>query len=68
MKRILNYPGSKWKLADLIVSNMPNHKSYLEPFAGSCAVFMNKQKVILETINDLDGRLVNLFKIMRNQP
>ncbi|EIO4308063.1 DNA adenine methylase, partial [Listeria monocytogenes] len=32
MKRILNYPGSKWGLADLIIENMPEHKSYLEPF------------------------------------
>ncbi|WP_140915395.1 DNA adenine methylase, partial [Listeria monocytogenes] len=55
MKRILNYPGSKWSLADLIIDNMPKHKSYLEPFCGSCAVFMNKQKATLETINDLDG-------------
>lgn len=37
MKRILNYPGSKWGLADLIIKNMPMHKSYLEPFCGSCA-------------------------------
>lgn len=68
MKRILNYPGSKWGLADLIIENMPEHKSYLEPFCGSCAVFMNKQKATLETINDLDGRLVNLFKAMRDNP
>ncbi|HDU3202565.1 TPA: DNA adenine methylase, partial [Listeria monocytogenes] len=68
MKRILNYPGSKWSLADLIIDNMPKHKSYLEPFCGSCAVFMNKQKATLETINDLDGRLVNLFKAMRDNP
>lgn len=68
MKRLLNYPGSKWKLADIIVDNMPFHKSYLEPFCGSCAVFLSKPKATLETINDLDGRLVNLFKVMREKP
>lgn len=68
MKRILNYPGSKWNMADLIIENMPAHKAYLEPFCGSCAVFMSKPKSVLETINDLDGRLVNLFKVMRDQP
>ena len=68
MKRILNYPGSKWRMADLIISNMPSHKSYLEPFCGSCAVFMTKPKDILETINDKDGRLINLFKVMRDDP
>lgn len=68
MKRILNYPGSKWSMSDLIISQMPKHKSYLEPFMGSLAVFLNKPKDVLETINDIDGRLVNLFKVMRNEP
>ncbi|EAC5079602.1 DNA adenine methylase [Listeria monocytogenes] len=68
MKRILNYPGSKWNIANLIIDNMPTHKSYLEPFCGSCAVFMNKPKTVLETINDMDGRLVNLFTVMRDEP
>lgn len=68
MRRILNYPGSKWSIADLIIENMPPHKSYLEPFCGSCAVFMSKPKTVLETINDMDGRLVNLFKVMWDEP
>lgn len=68
IKRILNYPGSKWSAADKIIDLFPPHKSYLEPFAGSLAVFFNKDKDVLETINDLDGRLVNLFKEMRDNP
>lgn len=68
MKRILNYPGSKWRMADLIIQNMPEHKSYLEPFFGSGAVFFTKQKDVLETINDFDGRLVNFFRVTRDQP
>ncbi|OQO68413.1 DNA methyltransferase [Enterococcus villorum] len=68
MKRILNYPGSKWRMADLIINNMPEHKSYLEPFLGSGAVFFSKPKKVLETINDIDGRLVNFFKVTRDQP
>lgn len=68
MKRILNYPGSKWRMADLIIDNMPPHKSYLEPFFGSGAVFFTKERDIVETINDIDGRLVNLFRVMRDEP
>lgn len=68
MKRILNYPGSKWRIAKWIVDNMPSHQSYLEPYFGSGAVFFNKQKSLVETINDLDGRIVNLFRIMRERP
>lgn len=68
MKRILNYPGSKWRMSDLIISQMPKHKAYLEPFMGSLAVFLNKPKATLETLNDIDGRLVNLFRVMRDDP
>ena len=42
MRPVLKYPGSKWKMADWIVSLMPPHKSYLEPFFGSGAVFFRK--------------------------
>lgn len=68
MKRILNYPGSKWGSAEFIIDLMPTHKSYLELFAGSLAVFFNKPKDVLETVNDIDGRLVNLWKVMRDRP
>lgn len=68
MRRILNYPGSKWSMADLIVNQMPKHKAYLDPFMGSLAVFFSKEKAVLETLNDVDGRLVNLFKVMRDDP
>lgn len=54
MKPVLKYPGSKWRLAEWIVSLMPPHKSYLEPFFGSGAVFFKKPPSRIETINDLD--------------
>lgn len=68
VKRILNYPGSKWSLSERIIDLMPEHKSYLEPYAGSLAVFLNKPKDILETINDIDGRLVNMWRVLRDRP
>lgn len=66
--RILHYPGSKWSLADWIISHMPPHQTYLEPFFGSGAVFFSKEPAPLETINDLDGDVVNLFKVIRDRP
>lgn len=47
---------------------MPPHKSYLEPFFGSGAVFFNKRPSRIETINDLDGEIVNLFRCVREWP
>lgn len=65
--RILHYPGSKWSMASWIISHMPEHSTYLEPFFGSGAVFFNKPRSSLETINDLDGNVVNLFKTIRDR-
>ena len=41
---------------------------YLEPFAGSGAVFFNKKPGAVETINDLDSNIVNLFRVLRDDP
>ena len=64
---VLKYPGSKWRIAEWIVSMMPEHKSYLEPFFGSGAVFFTKKPSRIETINDLDGEIVNLFRVIRER-
>jgi len=66
--RILHYPGSKWSLAEWIIEHMPPHQTYLEPFFGSGAVFFNEESSPLETINDLNGDVVNLFKVIRDHP
>lgn len=68
MKAILKYPGGKWRIAQWIISHFPEHKVYVEPFFGSGAVFFNKSPAYIETINDLNGDIVNLFRVCREQP
>lgn len=68
MKAVLKYPGSKWRIAQNIISMIPNHHSYLEPYFGSGAVFFTKDPSAIETINDLDNDIPNLFKCIRNDP
>lgn len=68
MNAILNYPGAKWGMAKEIISLMPPHRSYLEPFFGSGAVLFNKPPSAIETINDIDGDIVNFFKVLRECP
>lgn len=68
MKRILNYVGSKWNMAKWIISQMPEHNVYLEPFFGSGAILFNKPAARIETVNDIDSNIVNLFKVIREKP
>lgn len=68
MKAIMKYPGSKWTLAEWIISFFPEHHSYLEPFFGSGAVLFNKPRSNIETVNDLDGNVVNLFEWIKKDP
>lgn len=68
MRPILKYPGSKWNLSSWIISHMPEHESYLEPYFGSGAVFFGKKPSKIETINDVDGEIVNFFRVCRENP
>ena len=68
MKAIMKYPGSKWGTAAWIIGHFPDHHSYLEPFFGSGAVFFNKPRSDIETINDINGDVVNLFKWIKDDP
>jgi DNA adenine methylase len=68
VKPVLHYPGAKWNLAKWIIDHLPPHESYLEPFFGSGAIFFNKQPSHVETINDLNSRVVNFFSVLRDNP
>lgn len=68
MKAILKYPGGKWRISNWIIEHFPEHKVYLEPFFGSGGVFFNKLPAYIETINYIDGDIVNLFEVCREFP
>jgi DNA adenine methylase len=62
------YYGGKTTLAPKIAELLPKHDHYVEPFAGSLAVLLAKDPTGWETVNDLDGDLVNFWKVLRDQP
>lgn len=71
MRAIFRYPGSKWRLAEWIIEHFPpdyEKMIYLEPFVGFGAVFFNKRPSGVETINDLESEIVNVFAVLRDQP
>lgn len=68
MKSLLKYPGGKWRISDWILHHFPEHKVYVEPYFGSGAVYFKKEPSYIETINDIDGNIVNLFRVCRERP
>lgn len=61
------YYGGKQTLAERIVANFPPHLHYVEPFAGSLAVLLAKPQSKMETVNDLDGELINFWRVLRDR-
>lgn len=65
---VIKYPGAKWGVAPWVISHFPEHRSYLEPFFGSGAALFTKSRSAIETVNDIDGDVVNLFDWIRKDP
>ena len=68
MKSVLKYAGAKWSIAHWIIGHFPPHHSYLEPFFGSGGVFFRKPRSNIETVNDIDDEVINLFECIRDDP
>jgi len=66
MRPPLTYYGGKQTLAPLIVSLIPEHILYGEPFTGGGAVFFHKSPSKSEVLNDTNGELMNFYKIVQN--
>lgn len=67
IKPILKYPGAKWSTAEWVASHFPKHAHYAEPYFGSGGVFFNKRPARHEVINDLDGRVMQLCRVVRTR-
>lgn len=64
---VVRYHGGKWKLAPWIIQHFPEHRVYVEAFAGGGSVLMRKTRSYGEIYNDLDGEIVNVFRMLRDR-
>ncbi len=64
---LFGWYGGKFSHLDWLLPLLPQCHHYCEPFAGSAAILLNRAPSPVETYNDLDGEVVNFFRICRDQ-
>jgi DNA adenine methylase len=68
MEAPFGWPGGKRNLKKILLELMPQHKAYVEVFAGSAKLLFAKQPSPWEIINDINDDLVNFFRVAKHRP
>lgn len=66
-KTPITYYGGKQKLLSTILTKIPTHKLYCEPFVGGAAVFFGKPISDVEVINDTNKELINFYRVCKEK-
>ena len=64
---VLRYHGGKFRLAPNLIQLFPEHRVYTEVFGGGGSVLMLKPRCYSEIYNDLDGEVVNVFRVLQDK-
>jgi len=64
----IKWVGGKSKLRKIILPMIPEHECYVEVFGGAGWVLFAKEPSQVEALNDLDGELMNFFRVVKNAP
>jgi DNA adenine methylase len=59
--------GGKFNHLEWLLPRLPEAHHYCEPFAGSATVLLNREPSPVETYNDIDGDVVNFFRVLRER-
>ncbi len=65
VKALLPWMGGKRRLAKYILPKIENHRTYVEPFCGAASMFFMKSESRIEVINDINGELINLYRVVK---
>ena len=66
-KTPISYYGGKQRLLSIIVSKIPKHILYCEPFLGGAAIFFGKEPSEVEVINDTNKELINFYRVCKEK-
>lgn len=67
IKTPISYYGGKQKLLSTILTKIPDHVLYCEPFLGGAAVFFGKERSQVEVINDTNKELINFYRVLKEK-
>lgn len=65
-KPIVPWIGGKRRLAKRILPLFPQYDCYVEPFAGGAALYFMKESSDVEVLNDINGELINLYRVVKH--
>lgn len=64
-KPLIPWIGGKRRLAKNILPQFSDHMCYVEPFCGAGALFFMKEPANVEVLNDINGDLINLYRVVK---
>jgi len=65
-RALLRYFGGKWAIAPWVLSFLPPHRIYVEPFGGAASILLRKPRSRIEVYNDLDEEIVGIFQTVQD--
>lgn len=66
VKPVIPWVGGKSRLLKHLLPLIPEHKTYVEPFGGGAAMLFAKEPTKVEVLNDINGELINLYRVVQN--
>lgn len=63
---VLRYHGGKFRLGPRLIEIFPAHRVYTEAYGGGASVLLQKPRSYAEIYNDLDGEVVNVFRVLQD--